>query len=202
MATPTEARDRAQQLAKSDTASALALAQEINDPWFRSQALAWIGRFAEGDPYKDILAAARCASWGATDPYEAVGSAAWWLRALIERGAARDALAEVSRLIDTSQRIPNPVSRLDALYLVFQAVFDVDEARRPLLDALLAACASADSWRAARCRSDVAVMLHRQHPGDAARVIAAMPEGRRKRQAIRRTTVGSEVDLTPRPFFW
>lgn len=200
--TPTEARDRAQHLSKSDTATALAVAQEIDDPWFRAQALAWIGRFAEKNGYRDIIAAAQRASWDAKDIYAAVGAAAWWLRALIERGATDDVLAELPRLIDASQQIPNPVSRLDALYLVFQAVFDVEGARRQLLEALLAACASADSWRAGRCRSDVAVMLHPQHPEEAARVIEAMPEGRRKRQAIRRTTVGSEYDIAPRPFFW
>ena len=154
----TQARDRAIRLAKTDTAAALGVADEIEEPWFRAQALAFIARFEEQYGHRAILASARRASLEAEDPYVVVGSAAWWLRAWIERGAPEVACAELPALLGASRKIANPVSRLDALYLVFQAVFDLDPARRAVLEALLAACAAADSWKAGRCQSEVARM--------------------------------------------
>ncbi|HJT13653.1 MAG TPA: hypothetical protein VJ790_13620 [Dongiaceae bacterium] len=56
---PTDARDEAIALAKTDTATALVRARAIADPWFRSQAIAWIARFAAAAEVAPILKEAR-----------------------------------------------------------------------------------------------------------------------------------------------
>jgi hypothetical protein len=200
--TPTEARDLAGVLAKSDTVAALQVAHEIPDAWFRAQALAWISRYAEGESCRAIASSARLASQAAEDPYQTVGSAAWWVRALIERGASESASAEIPALLEAARSIAHPVSRIDALYLLFQAVFEVGPARQLVLDALLEAGAAARSWKAGDRLREAAVMLHRDFPEQAARVIAAMPEGKYKRQAVRRTSATCKTFRGPRPFFW
>jgi hypothetical protein len=89
-------------------------------------------------------------------------------------------------------------SRAEALLLVWQAVFPLGtEARHKVLDALLTTCKPADSWRVGRVFQEVAWMLADEDRGNAERVIAALPEGRWKRQAKRRVETGEA--MPPRP---
>src|SRR5260370_42348437 len=85
---PTQARDRAASLARSDPSTALTLAREINDPWFACQALAWVGRFWPGDDFETVINEAFEVGRKGNDPYRAVASAAWAVAALIEREAS------------------------------------------------------------------------------------------------------------------
>jgi hypothetical protein len=109
--------------------------------------------------------------------------------------------AEVQGLLAAATENPNPVSRLDALFLLFQSVFNVNAARRLVLDPLVSACRAADSWKGARCLRDVAIMPASEGlPEEAAQVVASMVEGVHKRQATRSISEGAH--LAPRPFFW
>jgi hypothetical protein len=45
----TTQRDRAISLAESRPGEALKQARQIDEPWFRAQALAWVARFADID---------------------------------------------------------------------------------------------------------------------------------------------------------
>src|SRR5690242_6252212 len=110
MSEHTKARNSAVGLAKTDTKAALKIALAIDEPWFRSQALAWIARYSSQDDLPVVLGQARDASWSAEDPYRIVGSSAWRIRAMIERGNSEGVGAELSELLVCASRIAQPVS--------------------------------------------------------------------------------------------
>jgi len=198
--TPTQLRDRAFALARTEPHAAAAIAGDIRDPWSRAQAFGAIVRYAAESDLGRFLAEARSASGAAPDPYRRVGSAAWWLRALVERGQQREVAREVPGVLAVVPTIANAVSRIDGLFLIFQAVFAMPESRRAVIDALIGAAGEANSWKAGYRLRDAALMLAREHPDEAARVIDAMPDGKYKRQALRR--IEAREHQTPRAFFW
>jgi hypothetical protein len=199
--TPTESRDMACKLAKTDPAAALEIARGIGDPWFRSQALAHVARASDLPGARRIFAEARAASLAADDPYQVVGSSAWWLRAMIELGDTEAATCEIPSLLEVSATIENHSSGAQALFLVLQAVFHVDKARRLVTNALIRTClAGSGSWRPGRTFRDAAIMLAPQHPAEAEKIIRSMPEDKWKRRAIQR--IEDQEFLEPRAFFW
>jgi hypothetical protein len=199
--TPTETRNRAVELAKVDTPAALALARAIEDPWFRSQALAWAARFAPETELRPILDEAHQSSWAAQDKYEIVGSSAWRLRAMIGRGDPNAAAREMPALLACAAEIDHPVSRLEALFLLFRSIFEVDSCRTAALGALIAAAQVAISWKSGYRLREVALMLASAgHRDEADQTINAMPDGKYRRQAVDWIAKGERQ--SPRPFFW
>lgn len=191
---------RACQLAKTDPKAALVAARGIDDPWYRTLALAWVARFSDGPGTRKILEEAQGASRSENDRYRVAASGAWWLRAMIELGYRDEALRKLPGLSDVAATIAHPVSRLDALFLLFQAVFDVDRGRKLVLGRLIEAARAAHSWKAGDRLRTAVLMLAVDHPTEAEQVIQAMPEGKYKRQAVRR--VASKEHHLPRRFFW
>lgn len=200
-ASPTHAREDAIGLAKTDTAAALERARAIDDPWFRSQALAWIARFAPEAEFKLILSEARESSWAAEDKYKVVGSSAWRIRAMIERDHAPLAEAEVPDLLKCAMDIGHPVSRLEALFLLFESVFTVDSCRRSVLSGLIDACRAANSWKSGDRLCEAAVMLaFAGHSDEASATVDAISSEKYRRKATERIANGERRG--PRPFFW
>lgn len=119
---------------------------------------------------------------------------------MIELGFAEEAAHELPELIDSSLNIENPVSRLEALFLLFEAVFPLDGARHLTLESLIRACQAADSWKAGDRLRESALMLASNYPSEAEQVIRAMPEGKYKRQATQR--IAASEYREPRDFFW
>jgi hypothetical protein len=197
----TTARDEAQRLAKIDTNAALSVARTIQDAWYKAQALAWVGFFCKSGGFRNILEEARIASWSLIDPYRIVGSSAWRLRAWIERGESGAASGELPDLLVQAEAIEHPVSRLEALTLLLAAVNDLDEARQRVLDAQIKAAAVAQSWRSgARLRDSAIMLAWARYGDDAARVVASMPDGKYKRQAMQGIAESKRLEF--RPFFW
>lgn len=197
----TSTRDLVTRLAPTDPEGAAHLARSIDEGWFRSQALAWAARFSGEERLEPLVEEALIASYGESDPYRIVGSGAWALCALVERGRAVTAERILDDLLTLAPEAEPAASRAEALFLVWQAVFALGrEARRKVLDVLLTTCRPQDSWRVGRVFQDVAWMLAPTDQAAAQRVLAAIPEGRWKRQAMRRVD-GNEI-LKPRPFFW
>ena len=58
----TDQRNKAAKLAKIDTKEAYKIALEIDNPWFRAQALYWIARYADKDVLKFITEGSKAAS--------------------------------------------------------------------------------------------------------------------------------------------
>ena len=127
--------------------------------------------------------------------------AAWPLRALIERGFEQEVSRWLPKLMQTSKNIANPVSKLNALYLLWQAVYPASSpAKKQVLEALISSCHSADSWKAGVTMREVVLVIARESVSEANDLIASMPEGVYKRQAQRRVAEGQQGYV--RSFFW
>ena len=120
---------------------------------------------------------------------------------MVERGQRAYLDKTLAQILPIVDRIENPVSRADALFLVWQAVYPLGSRLcMTLLEPLLGACQSADSWRAARTLSDTAMMMAADDPKAAKMVIDAMHDGTHKRRALRALANGESI--SPRRFFW
>ena len=197
----TTQRDKAIHFSPSQWEAALAAARHLADPYFRCQGLAWAARFAPEEKGATIAAEALEAAFAANDSYRTVAASAWAIRALVE--TRREAAAErwLPRLLSAAQRIENPVSRADAQFLLYQAVYPgKTNGKESLLNALISACFAADSWKGGYILRDVALIRAQDSPEQAARIIASMPEGIYKRQAARR--LSAKQVTTVREFFW
>jgi len=135
------------------------------------------------------------------DTYQQVASSAWAIRALAERGRNKKAAEAVPALVSLSAEISPPVSRLTALFLLWQSVWPLDRTvRLQVLNPLVSACQTTVSWQAGYTLRDVVRMLASEDPGEARRILEQMPEGKHKRQAQRQLEGGQT--MTPRSFFW
>lgn len=151
--------------AQSDNEHALKLARKIDDPWYRTQALAWVARYAPNGKIEKLGREALDSASEQVDPYKVVAASAWPVRALIERDLGEVAEEAIVRLLDLSERIDHPVSRLEALFLLWEAVYLLgDGMRRQVRDKLVAACRAADSWKAGDRLSWAATILAADHP--------------------------------------
>ena len=181
---------------------ALASARRVADPWFRCQALAKVAWEAEDEAaFGRIISEAADTAIDGANGYKQVAVLAWPLRAMIERGRRAQATATTAQALPVSLRIANPVSRADALFLLWQAAYPLGgEATGDLLTALLAACHEADSWKAPRLLAHIALIVATHDPAGAQAIVATLPDGRHKRQTLRRLAAGET--RTPRPFSW
>lgn len=197
---PTQARDRVTRLATSDTGAALAAAANIDDPMYACQALAAVARFAPDDQFPAVVERAFNAGRRAEDPYQVVASAAWPLRALVERSHADRLRSILPGLLSLAARIENPGSRCEALLLVYQAVFPAG--RKWWLCVLrdLVGCAGAAAhWRAGRAIRD-AVLMAANEDVEVARDFVRRVGNDRVRAQIERGLDRAQV-MSPREFF-
>ena len=184
-----------------DTADELAMARRIADPWYRTQALAKVARYAPDDQFAALAQEAIDAAAKSPDPYKTVGASAWAVRAMLER--KRDDLPDrcVPPLVALAEQIVNRASRSEALFLLFQAVRPAD-ARMwlPVFDALVLACIPLDGWRQGRNLRDAILMVAEHDGALARRTCDCMPEGKWRRQTAR--ALEAREYMRPREFFW
>lgn len=197
MSSTTE-RDQAARLAKENHPAALAAARRIPEAWFRSQALACVARFAPDSAVRNLATEAVAAAKTATDAYEKVAALAWTLRALLERGHPKDAKQIFGTALRDAGAIDNP-SRVDALFLVAQAVWPEPAYRGEAATAVVSAARSTPSKKASATLRDLALMVA-STGGDPSPVVAAISNPKSRRQAERR--IGEKVQFAARPFFW
>ena len=196
----TDDRDLACRTAPRDTERALKFARRIPDPWFRTQALACVARWA---PAKQVEPLVREALRTAHECDDAAGTAivsAWPLRALIERGrlvVAKRALVSVLGIIPKVKLVG---SRAEAVDTLWHAIFPGGVQFRRLLLGTLASCAPDAHWRAKRLYVDVVSTLAAEDAAAAELVLAQMPQGPAKRKAAK--VLGEGKVTSPRPFFW
>ena len=184
-------RAKAMKAASTDFTKALLLAEKVSDAWYRCQSLAAVARFApDGDVARVAVKALSAAMLG-KDGYKRVAVAAWPIRALAERGKTPQAQRMIARLLEEAGRIEHPVSKIDALVLLWQATWPLPVAtKQSVLDALLLACQVANSWKAGRIMRDVALVVASEDKVQAQRIVQAMRESVYKRQAQRRLDAG------------
>ena len=192
----TTERDIASRIAVTNFEKALPLARNVSDPWFRCQALAQAARFA---PEKYVVRTAQEAieaALMATDVYKKVAVTAWPLRALIERGHEKNAIELSSPILRLSAQTANPVSRSDALFLLWQAFFPC-EGHKSVFGALINSCNG--HWKADYVLRQVVLIWANEDQGEAQKLAASMREGKYKRQAKKRLDAGEKQQT--RAFF-
>jgi hypothetical protein len=135
------------------------------------------------------------------DPYRVVASAAWPIRAIVERNRTEVLPSIVPDLLHRAEDIEILASRSEALFLVFQAIFPAGSKHwRPVLDSLRRASASLISWRQRRNLLD-AVMIVRGEDEKLALDITNSIDNQKLKGKIERIWAASEPRL-PRRFFW
>lgn len=174
-------------IAESDFARALAQARMISQGWFRCQALAQVARYAPEKNVAQIAEQAIEAALAATNNYKQVAATAWPLRALLERNQAEKALELLPAILGLSAQIENPVSRSDALFLLWEAFFPF-EGHKSALGALVMSCNG--HWKADYILRQVVLILAVENKDDARQLATSMREGKYKRQAEKRLGEG------------
>jgi hypothetical protein len=189
------------ELVDRDWPGALREARASEDPWRRALGLGWAARFAADADVVAIADEALTACAGAAEPYVRVGASAWPLRALIERGHGPSAAEMLPAVLERAGAITNPVSRVDALFLVWQAVYPLGgDTRRAALTPLLDAAAATQAWKPGWVLELIAYMAADDEPALADLVLASIPDDRRRRAAARRLAAGERQQT--RRFFW
>ena len=198
--TPTQQRDRVITLVHADPRKAFELAKDIRDPWFASQALAWVGRFSPERDFKKAIAESVRIGRLQDDPYRVAASAAWPLNALLEREQFPQAEGTLMRALSTCEDISYPGSRAEATFLLFQASKPFDIALWiPAFNELACPSNTRLHWRQKRCLRDALSMLR---DGD----INLMKKYAAEKAAVELAsdflkTPGHPIG-SPRPFFW
>jgi hypothetical protein len=197
----TDEREKAIKKAKTDFSEALALARKVSDSWYRAQALAWVARYAPDSEVMRVAEEAIKEAFHADDSYLRVGACAWAIRALAERDHNKEAAKVIPRLLKEAENISNPVSRLDALFLLWQGAWNLKADKKDdILRPLVSACQAAKSWKAGRTLRDVIAILLSENKDEAQKLIQSMPDSSYKRQAEKVLVAGAPE--SSRPFFW
>ena len=197
MSSPTE-RDRAVSLARANHRAALEAARKVSHAFLRSQALAWVARFAPDSSVKGLIDEAVAAAQESDDPYERIAALAWSLRAALERGHSREARPILARALNGSGAIGNPTRRVDALFLVAQAAWP-ESALRGDATAAVVNAARSPGKKASSVLRDLALLVAATG-GDASGVVATITDPKCRRQAERH--IAERLPFTARPFFW
>jgi hypothetical protein len=146
----TSQRDHASTLAKSNPQKALALARQVNEPWYRAQALSWVARFTDGDPVAVACEAAKAAG-ECEDDYQKSAVLAWEIAALAERDCKKEARKSLNAALMLGKCIAPASSRSEALLLLLQAAFRIGRAEaESVYEILKASCPVDEHWRCQR----------------------------------------------------
>jgi hypothetical protein len=192
-------RDRVCNMAKSNPGAALEAARRLKDPLMRCQALTAVVRHVAGDREALKIAVEADRALEGADPYYATMGAAWPMRALINRGQAASAEVIFKRALSVSKLIPRPVSQVDALFLLVQAAWPTcSRAWQSAVDQLVVCAKSASSIKAESVLRDLCLMLAGAGK-DYTVALAAIPEGKARRQAERR--LAAKEFMAPRAWW-
>jgi hypothetical protein len=198
--TATEKRNLVAHIAPGDPEHALVIARRIKDPWFACQALAWVARYCPEAQFDKIIGESFHVGSKADDPYKIVASTAWPIRAIVERGHLDKLHSFIVELLNQAKEIELLVSRSEALFLVFQALFPAGrEQWFDVLQGLLNASYPLISWRQKRNLRDTILIIWNEDEELAKDLFNGISDSRLKRQIERRIT--HSKPRFPRPFF-
>jgi len=155
----TNQRNHASTLAKSNPQKALAQARAISDGWYRAQALSWVARFTDDDPVSIASEAAKAAT-ECKDDYKKSAVRAWEIAALAERGCISEAKNRLNETLSLAKNVEPISSRSEALLLLLQAAFRIDNnAAQKVYGILKASCPIEEHWRCKRALRDGEKMI-------------------------------------------
>jgi hypothetical protein len=206
----TQERDQAARIAVSDNASALRIARNIGDPWFRCQALAHVAwHTTDQKRFFGMVAESLEGGWSIENPNRSVTVIAWPVAALARRSHLRPdarersdrALREViAKLTKTVAQEPSPASRADALLLYVHALSPSrPKLRKGILGLLVKECRDPANRKRQQQLEEAALVIAADAPDAALGLTMSLDEGRRRR-TIAKIEDRSDV-LGPRPFF-
>jgi len=197
----TQQRDRAARLAPGDPALALSTARAIHDPWFACQALAWVARFGPEEEFAKTVYESLRVVRDEVDPYRVVAPSAWPIRAIVERDHMELLPSVIPELLLRAEEIELMVSRSEAVFLLFQAVFPAGrEHWLPVLDSLRQASTPLISWRQKRNLADAIMIVRSEDEQLAFEIYDAVDDQKLKRKITKMWAI-PELHL-PRKFFW
>jgi hypothetical protein len=180
-------RQRAGQLAPTDTGKALEAARGCPDAWYRVQALASVAEHAEERLALSILEEAAREAQSCHDAYGTVAVTAWPLGVALKQGRLSFAERELKKCLALASRIEPRASQTYALEILWSACFTVNPRHaEPVWCRILELCHPDHSWRAARLYLHVAEVRNSRNPGSAAAVIGAMAPGKARSWLARR----------------
>jgi hypothetical protein len=180
-------RQRAGQLAATDTGRALEAARGCPDAWYRVQALASVAEHAATPLLPRILDEAAREARSCHDAYGTVAVMAWPLGVAYQRGQTGFAERELQRCLALAGEVEPLASRAYALELLWARCFAIEPCLAiPVWQRILELCHPDHSWRAARLYLHIAQRQDERNPGAAAAVIQAMRPGKARSRLERR----------------
>ena len=195
----TDQRNQVFALARTDFDQAYYNARQINDPWFRSQSLAAALRYAPVKLVPTLTKEAFAAAENCKDAYRQVGGASWAVRALIDREETPRLKPYLLEVLKNARNITPSPSEVEALFLLWNAVWIAPLLRQPTFNLLLQGCERANTWRAGRAMRAIVQIVSREDRATAEVVWNRMKENRYKRQARRDLDAGRTSSI--RSFF-
>ena len=179
-------RQRAGQLAPTDTAEALQAARACPDAWYRVQALASVAEHAAPNAASSILEEAAREAQSCHDAYGMVAVMAWPIGVAFRQGQLAFAGRELKKCLELASQIEPRTSQAYALEILWHACFAEHPSHaNPVWRRILELCHPDRSWRAARLYLHIAEIQHGRNRSAAA-VIRAMPPGKAKSWLERR----------------
>lgn len=180
-------RNRAGQLAPTNTKKALEVARGCPDAWYRVQALASVAEHAEERLVLSVLEEAAREAQSCHDAYGMVAAMSWPLEVAFKRGRLSFAERELNKCLALASKIEPRGSQAFELQLLWGGCFTVDPGyAEPVWRRILELCHPDDHWRATRLYLHVAEIQNIRNPGAAASVIRAMPPGKARKWLERR----------------
>lgn len=196
----TKARDQVAELARTQPAEALRLARMIADPWYATQAFAWVARFAPADIAAPALAEARGTAKAGRDAYQRSAVLAWPIRAAVDTGNHAAAGAMLADAMTLLPKVRPAASRAEAGGLLLEAAFPGGAGLwRPVLAAIEKHAPPEDDWKAGRTYRALAHIVVTVDAEAARRLVAALPLGKTRDRAEKELADG--VTAEPRSFF-
>ncbi len=197
----TDQRDLAHRLSATTPDQGLAVARNIQDAWFRCQALSQVARYWPDGDYDRLLKEALLAANCLDDVYKRVAVSAWPIRAHLERGSPSSAKSIVEKCVGAAPSIVNMGSRSEALFLVFQAAkLGPADLWTPVFWALVKATEPALAWRQRRNIRDAIAMVAGSDPQLVETALGKLTD-EKTLSAIKRDFENNRREQ-PRPFFW
>jgi hypothetical protein len=179
-------RQRAGQLAPTDTAGALQAARGCLDAWYRVQALASVAEYANQQLAASILEEAAREAQSCHDAYGMVAVMAWPIGVAFRRGLKAFAERELTKCLELASQVEPRASKAYALEMLWRRCFAVDPGLAdPVWRRILELCPPDWSWRTARLYLHIAEIQH-GHSRSADAVIRAMPPGKTRSWLERR----------------
>lgn len=183
----TAIRDEAYRIAPTKANAAATLARTIQDPWFRSQALAIAAKHTAGRPKRlALIHESLNAASALTEPNRIVTVSAWPLQVLHQFNEDMLVAEQLDRLLKIIANEPHPTRRNDALFSIWRLLLPSPRgAFRGLLEAFRDACAAGHGWKRDRNLQVMAGYLKEYDLEESLRLAKMIEKPRLRRQTFR-----------------